>query len=171
MKYILLFLLIASQVGAQYRQLSGASGSVAGKASSPTHATTALVGQPVVNDAAGGEFGTRGGIASIFEEIYVSLDADAADGAIPSDFSFSQNFPNPFNPSTTFEFALPKLSRATLVVYDELGREAGRVFDREFAAGNYTVQFVAPPALASGVYFAVFQAEDYRQVKKIVLLK
>lgn len=171
MKYFFLLLLITAQSFAQYRQLSGSSGSVAGKAASINHSSTALVGQPVVGGASGGEFGTRGGIASIFEETYVFLAADESKSAVPTDFVFSQNFPNPFNPSTSFAFSLPKLSRASLIVYDELGREAGRVFDHELAAGNYTVKFVAPAGFASGVYFAVFQAENYREVKKMVLLK
>jgi hypothetical protein len=171
MRYTFILLVLATQVFAQFRQVSGSSGSVAGKASSANHASTALVGQPAIGDASGGEFGTRGGIASIFEETYILLDADQTEAAIPTDFSFSQNFPNPFNPSTTFAFALPKFARASLIVYNELGREAGRVFDREFAAGSYTVQFVAPAALSSGVYFAVFQSENFRQIKKMVLLK
>ncbi len=171
MKTMLIVLLFAATAFAQYRQLAGSSGSVAGKANSATHQSTALVGQPDVGEATGGMFSTRGGVLSIYGETTLSLDVTRESVVVPVEFSFSQNFPNPFNPSTTFEFALPKVSRASLIVYDELGREAARVFDSDFGAGSYSVNFAAPATWASGLYFAVFKTAEYRQVRKIVLLK
>lgn len=171
MKSIILMLFCVTSIYAQYRQLAGSSGSVAGKSSSANTSSTAIVGQPIVGAATGGEFGTRGGVVSIFEETIISLDVPGELATLPTEFTFAQNFPNPFNPSTSFEFALPKASSATLIIYDQLGREAARVFEREFPAGTYATNFTAPSTWASGIYFAVFRAGEYNQVRKIVLLK
>ena len=170
--HLLLFLLLcAGTAAAQFRQISGASGSVAGQASSASQSTRALVGQPVVGNASGGEFGTHGGFGAIFADTYVRLDATRYSPMLPSEFSFSQNYPNPFNPSTTLEFALPKASRVSLIVFDQLGREVARVLDRDLTAGSYTVNFAAPENWASGVYFAAFSTREFRNVRKLVLLK
>lgn len=171
MKSIILLLLCATIASAQFRQIAGSSGSVAGSANSANTASTALVGQPVVGSASGGAFGTRGGFTSIFEETIVALDVPDQIALLPTEYSFAQNFPNPFNPSTTFQFSLPQNGLATLTVYDQLGREAAEVFSRELIAGNYTTQFHVPASWASGVYFAVFRAGKYSQVRKMVLLK
>lgn len=171
MKVIFTILLFACAASAQYRQLAGSSGSVAGKASSATTSSTVLVGQPVVGAASGGEFGTRGGITSIFEETIVSLEVPNEFAELPTEFGFEQNFPNPFNPSTTFQFSLPKAGMARLIVYDQLGREVARVLEQELGAGFYTMHFQAPHSWASGLYFAVFKAGGFQQVRKIVFLK
>jgi len=171
MKHIILLLLATAPLFAQYRQLAGSSGSVAGKATSASVSSTAICGQPIVGGSVGGEFGTRSGISSIFDVTVISLAVPGELATLPTEFTFAQNFPNPFNPSTSFEFALPKASSATLIIYDQLGREAVRVFERELPAGAYATNFVAPSSWASGVYFAVFRAGAFNQVRKIVLLK
>lgn len=168
---LLFVLILCGSTLAQYRQLAGSSGSVAGQSNSATASSTALVGQPVVGEASGGAFGTRGGITSIFEETIIALDVPFEEPPLPAEYSFAQNYPNPFNPSTTFEFALPKSAVVTLTIFDELGRTAAQVFQREFAAGHYITHFQAPASWASGLYFAVFNAGDFRQVRKLVLLK
>jgi hypothetical protein len=63
----------------------------------------------------------------------------------------AQNFPNPFNPSTTIRVELPKAGVASLIVYDMLGREVTRLMDGEKAAGSYALRFDGK-GLASGVY-------------------
>ncbi len=171
MKSIILLLLYATAVTAQFRQLAGSSGSVTGTASSTSTTSTALAGQPVVGSASGGAFGTRGGITSIFEETIIALDVPAEIALLPTEYSFAQNYPNPFNPSTTFQFSLPRTGMANLIVFDQLGRETAQVFEQELAAGIYATQFHVPSNWASGVYFAVFRAGEFSQVRKMVLLK
>ena len=83
--------------------------------------------------------------------------------------------PNPFNPATTIEYALPRPAHATLAVYDLLGREVIILFQGWQDMGWHQVVWRGVDrrgsALASGIYFAVFQAEKTVRTRKLVLLK
>jgi photosystem II stability/assembly factor-like uncharacterized protein len=89
---------------------------------------------------------------------------------IPSAFRLEQNFPNPFNPTTTITFQIPNSSYVTLNVYDVLGREVRRLVNEELTAGAYKTTFDAT-GLASGVYVYTLHAGDVVQTKKLVLLR
>ncbi|MDG7000396.1 MAG: T9SS type A sorting domain-containing protein [Nitrososphaerota archaeon] len=89
---------------------------------------------------------------------------------IPSRYSLSQNFPNPFNPTTAILFDLPKAGQVTLKIYDVLGRNVATIVDGYKAAGSHQVTFDATK-LASGVYFYRLEAGTYHDVKKLLLLK
>jgi D-alanyl-D-alanine carboxypeptidase len=89
---------------------------------------------------------------------------------VPDQFALMQNFPNPFNPSTTIKFELPKASEVRLSVYDLLGREASVLVNDRRDAGVYEVKFDAA-GLSSGVYFYRIQAGDFIQTKRLLLLK
>jgi hypothetical protein len=71
---------------------------------------------------------------------------------MPFNYRLEQNFPNPFNPSTTIKYQIPKLSFTTLKVYDVLGNEIKTLVSEEKPAGVYTVEFDGT-ALTSGIYF------------------
>lgn len=86
------------------------------------------------------------------------------------DFSLSQNFPNPFNPSTKITYSVAGLSKVSLKVYDILGREIVTLVNEEKQAGKYEVNFNASQ-LASGVYFYHLKAGDFIQSKKMILIK
>jgi hypothetical protein len=73
------------------------------------------------------------------------------EGATPRAFALSQNFPNPFNPTTAISYQLPAASDVRLSVFDLLGREVAVLVDERKAPGSYEVQFDAA-AMASGVY-------------------
>ena len=90
--------------------------------------------------------------------------------AIPAEYSLSQNYPNPFNPSTTFSFSLPKAGIVTLTVYDITGREVAKLVDGYKVKGLHEVTFDAD-GLSSGVYFARLEAGEFKQVRKILLIK
>ena len=71
---------------------------------------------------------------------------------LPKEIALDQNFPNPFNPSTSIRFALPESETVTLRVYDTLGRPAATLLDQKpHTAGTHTVRFDGA-GLASGVY-------------------
>jgi hypothetical protein len=95
---------------------------------------------------------------------------------IPSEFSLSQNFPNPFNPTTSIQYQVPSSSRVTLKVYDILGNEVANLVNAQKPAGKYKVEFDATN-LASGVYFYRMQVNPvsgvggFTQTKKMVVLK
>jgi len=85
-------------------------------------------------------------------------------------FSISQNFPNPFNPTTKISWQSPVASHQTLKVYDVLGNEVATLVDEFRNAGSYNVDYNASK-LASGVYFYRLQAGDFVQTRKMILLK
>jgi Secretion system C-terminal sorting domain len=89
---------------------------------------------------------------------------------IPREFYMSPNYPNPFNPSTTIEFGLPKASQVQIVVYNVLGQRVAVLLDRSMKAGNYKMVFEAG-RLASGVYFYVLRAGEKVFKQKMLLLK
>jgi hypothetical protein len=74
-------------------------------------------------------------------------------GFSTTSFDMDQNFPNPFNPSTTIQYSAPERSRVRLVVTDMLGREVATLVDGTVEAGQYLAQFDAAQ-LSSGKYIA-----------------
>ncbi|MCE1164763.1 MAG: T9SS type A sorting domain-containing protein [Bacteroidetes bacterium] len=88
----------------------------------------------------------------------------------PSSYSLYQNFPNPFNPVTTIQYALPKESRVTLRIYDITGREVRVLVNEIKTAGYYAIQFNGSE-LSSGIYFYKIEAGDFIQTKRMVLIK
>jgi hypothetical protein len=89
---------------------------------------------------------------------------------LPTAYSVSQNFPNPFNPTTKINFALPKSGLVTLKVYDVLGKEVASLVNEVKNAGNYAVEFNAS-ALSSGTYFYKISVNDFSEVKRMTLIK
>ena len=85
-------------------------------------------------------------------------------------FELSEACPNPFNPSTTINFAIPQTSNVKLAVFDVNGREVAVIVDGMMPAGKYNAQFDGT-GLASGIYFAKLTAGDFTSVKKLVLVK
>lgn len=89
---------------------------------------------------------------------------------IPFEFAISQNFPNPFNPSTVIKFAIPQQSFVSLKVFDLSGREVSDLVNQTLTPGNYEAVFDAS-ALSSGVYFYRIEAGSFIQTKRMLLVK
>ena len=89
---------------------------------------------------------------------------------LPTEFNIAQNFPNPFNPSTTIRYSVPKKSFVKIKVYNILGAEVATLVDKEEEAGNYGIIFNAAN-LASGVYIYRIEAGNFVSSKKMILLK
>jgi hypothetical protein len=98
-----------------------------------------------------------------------SMAKENADSA-PLKFSLSQNYPNPFNPSTQIEFTLPKSEFVELKVYNILGKEVSTLVSRKLNQGNHSYTFEGTN-LASGIYYYQLTAGEYREVKKMILLR
>ena len=77
---------------------------------------------------------------------------------------------NPFNPSTTIEFSLPRSGYVRLQVFNLLGEEIASLVKEELNVGTYTTQWNAS-GMASGLYFYPLQAGDFVDTKKLLLLK
>ncbi|MBN8584599.1 MAG: T9SS type A sorting domain-containing protein [Ignavibacteria bacterium] len=88
---------------------------------------------------------------------------------LPEKFALNQNFPNPFNPTTTIKYEIPKDAEITIKVYDLLGREVFSINEYK-KAGGYEVKFDGSN-LASGMYFYQIETDGFTDTKKMVLLK
>ena len=86
-----------------------------------------------------------------------------------------QNFPNPFNPTTVISYSLLVNSFVTLKVYDILGREVETLVNEFKKAGTYEIQFpnnqYTNNQLPSGIYFYTLTAGEFKETKKLILLK
>ncbi len=87
------------------------------------------------------------------------------------DFSLVENYPNPFNPGTTFEFSLLRASEIRLHVYDVAGRLVAKIFEGRVDAGKHEMPWYAGAAVATGVYVAVLQGQGISSTRKILLLR
>lgn len=92
------------------------------------------------------------------------------DENIPSEFSLEQNYPNPFNPSTLITFNIPKTSKVDLKIYDLTGREVKTLFNGLTSPGSYKVQFHSSD-LSSGIYYYRLIADEFSEVRKMILIK
>jgi hypothetical protein len=93
----------------------------------------------------------------------------------PSNIALDQNFPNPFNPSTTIAYKLERAEHVRLVVYDITGRVVNTLIDQYQVAGRYTACWNADDSkgskVASGMYFARLQAGSQVATMKMILAK
>jgi len=111
---------------------------------------------------------------TLTDEFVVTVNATTAistgSDLIPSEYSLSQSYPNPFNPETTIGFALPKTSDVVISIYDVNGRHVTDILNSNKSAGYHTVKWNASQQ-ASGLYFYQIKAENFIQVKKCLLVK
>lgn len=91
--------------------------------------------------------------------------------AVPTEFSLSQNFPNPFNPASMIRFSIKEYGPVVLTVSDVLGREVAVLVNEPLAAGTYERVFTAAPELVSGLYFYTLTSGASRVTKTMILMK
>lgn len=93
---------------------------------------------------------------------------------IPKEYRLYTNYPNPFNPVTQIRFDIPKASFTKLTIYDILGREVATLVNEKLSPGTYEVEWSATGGgtnYPSGVYFYKLETNEYRETRKLVLLK
>jgi len=89
---------------------------------------------------------------------------------LPFNYSLSQNYPNPFNPTTSISYSLKANGFVTLKVYDVLGKEVITLVNETKSAGTYIVNFNGSK-LSSGVYFYKIEANEFTDIKRMMLIK
>lgn len=98
------------------------------------------------------------------------LSIDPGNGALLHGFRLSPAYPNPFNPSVTLAYDLPRDERVTLTVFDGLGRAVKTLVEGRQTAGRHTVTWEADEA-ASGTYWCRMQAGGYAETRPLVLIR
>jgi hypothetical protein len=88
----------------------------------------------------------------------------------PSEFTLGQNFPNPFNPATTIEYAVPHAADVTLTIYNVTGQLVARLVSQRQKPGCYQVSWEAM-GLANGLYICALTADGLVKTSRMVLLK
>ena len=91
-------------------------------------------------------------------------------GALPASYVLEQNFPNPFNPSTTIRYGLPQRSHVRLALFNTLGQQVRTLFTGDQEAGYHEVRFDGT-GMVSGVYFYRIQAGSYLRTKRLLILR
>jgi dienelactone hydrolase len=109
-------------------------------------------------------------LAFLNRTLEVTSVSSSAENQFPDQFALSQNFPNPFNPTTTIKFSIPKEVQVNLSVYNILGEKVEELKNEIMKPGYFEVEFDAS-TIASGVYFYRIKAGDFVQTKKMILLK
>jgi hypothetical protein len=107
-------------------------------------------------------------------KVEIEIRYDGAPG-MPLDYSLSQNFPNPFNPTTSVQFTVPQEGLVTIKVYDMLGQAVADLYSGNAQAGTYTLNWDGKDnsgnAVSSGSYIYKMTAGDFVQSKKMTFLK
>ena len=88
----------------------------------------------------------------------------------PSSYELDQNFPNPFNPSTTIRFSVPSSEFVSLRIYNSIGEKVAELVNQVLPAGIYNVNWNAEN-VSSGVYFYKIEAGSFINTKKMILLR
>jgi hypothetical protein len=110
------------------------------------------------------------GVLAMTASLAGTTTAIAGPAEVPSGVVLHQNFPNPFNPTTTITFELPATDHVSLRIYDMLGREVRSLMNNRMGPGTHSVRMDAG-GLASGVYVYRLQAGDRHSQRTMVLLK
>ena len=100
---------------------------------------------------------------------------NTASNQIPEFISISQNYPNPFNPVTAFHYDLPEDALVNITIYDMMGRIVNNLVSSQQNAGYKSIQWNATnnagQPVSAGVYLYTIQVGEFKQTKKLVLLK
>jgi len=118
---------------------------------------------------------TSNRVTILLNETYTDMTPDEATGTLPKTYYLNQNYPNPFNPTTTISFRLPNRALVKLSIYDILGREIRTLINESRSAGFYNINWNGVGnsgyPVASGIYFYQIQIDDFKESKKMILIK
>jgi hypothetical protein len=89
---------------------------------------------------------------------------------IPDTFYLAQNYPNPFNPETDISFGLSEDGMVRIDIYNIKGQKIITLVKNNLPAGHYSRKF-NPSGLTSGIYFYIMSAGEFKDIKRMVLIK
>ena len=108
-------------------------------------------------------------ILNVVEELSLSSNT------IPTNYALHQNYPNPFNPITKIHYNLPDGVKVKIDIYDIRGRKVKSLLNQFQEPGFKSIQWNASNDLgekvSSGMYFYIIETQDFKQTKKMILLK
>ena len=138
----------------------------------------------ILNLAIGGTWGGQQGIDDSdfpaqfkidYVKIYEASQLSSYDRLLPIRYKSYQNYPNPFNPITTLRYNLPGDAMVNITIYDMMGRQVKTIVNGSQTAGHKTIQWNATNdknrPVSAGLYLYAIQAGEFKQSKKMVLLK
>ena len=170
---LILTFVAASNAQGQARLVTATVAAGGGTISGGTNSMILTVGQAAVGSGSGGSFGFGFGFpAQVLGEIPVptAIEPGTAGDEVPADYFLDQNHPNPFNPVTVIRYALPVSAPVSLTIYDVLGRRVETLVDDLQGAGVHEVHWEAG-GFPSGVYLYVLRADEFVEMRRMVLLK
>jgi hypothetical protein len=100
----------------------------------------------------------------------VGNDADEKKSTMPFAYKLEENYPNPFNNRTIIQYQLPKPCKVELSIYNLIGQKLTTLVSVNQQAGKYQVNWDATD-FPSGIYYYIIKADEFRQVKKMIMLK
>ena len=111
----------------------------------------------------------------LFNDALMTSIPEQIDPVIPSIFSVSENYPNPFNPRTEFTVSIPERSHVVVNIYDILGRQVALLAEGDYPAGRYRMEWAGMTSMnavaPSGVYLLVVQAGNDMITHKMIMMK
>ncbi|MDA9656683.1 T9SS type A sorting domain-containing protein, partial [Candidatus Marinimicrobia bacterium] len=97
------------------------------------------------------------------------------DNELPISFSLNQNYPNPFNPTTNINYSIPSDNFVTVTVYNVMGEKIKTLSNGYATSGHKSVKWNAQnergQEVSAGLYVYTIEAGDFRETKKMLLLK
>ena len=137
-----------------------------------TNLNLAIVNINYIVEATDGEFTV---VSDSGKFVFSNISLSIENNFMPKDFALHQNYPNPFNPVTSLSYDLPNDDLVNITIYNMMGRIVKTLINSFQTAGYKSIQWNATndrnELVSAGIYLYTIQAGEFRQTKKMVLLK
>ena len=177
MRYILVALLFAGSgaYAQQYVMTKSDFSSAGGTASSTNYILKDATGQSVTGESKDANYIEQAGLHTYSKLKQIGIDEETALPIIPKVFDLSYPSPNPVARSATIRYAVPRVAKVNILVYDVSGRMVKTLVSGNRKAAFYTITWNGESdngnRVAQGVYFVRMAAPDYTATKKLIFVK
>ena len=114
--------------------------------------------------------GSAGSWSTVFYFVTSTSGIEQISEGIPKDFKLYNNYPNPFNPSTTIKFDVPRQSNVQINIYNSAGKLVEEIFNGSISPGTFQLRWNADN-YSSGIYYLRLNSEKYNNVIKMLYIK